>query len=54
MTRNASAGLAAAVRENAALARDVNVAGGHLVHPAVARGFRRRAAKLAEVLPAEA
>jgi alanine dehydrogenase len=42
----ADKGLAQAVRTNAAIARGVNIAQGHVVHPAVAAAFRMKAMPL--------
>jgi alanine dehydrogenase len=50
----ADKGLAEAVATNPALARGVNIARGHLVHPAVAAAFRMRATPLSQVRLAEA
>jgi len=45
----ADKGLSGAVSANPALARGVNVALGHLVHPAVAEAFHLRAVPLPEI-----
>ncbi len=45
----ADRGIAAAVRTNPALAKGVNVARGHVVHPAVAKAFRKRATPLEDI-----